>query len=426
MTNPMTTLGDLIVGSTAGAPMRLAAVAAGQILISQGVAFQPIWSATATLTVLDLSSDLRYATLASAPTAAPAGTVSVYAKTDKKLYQKDDAGLETLLGGGGMTNPMTSVGDLIVGTTAGAPSRLAAVATGRVLASAGVTTAPVWSDSLKLGLGTIGTSGARVIALGGGTAPTTSPVDTVQLWGGDFVGEAGSHGLEMRAERGGRLSWATYSSGATYLRMYDSASTVGLDVVARPADVWIGSATNHPISLIQNNVVRLTLNTDATTTLAGRLYVNSDVIQLANGPNVQMQAWGSQGVLGTFTNHDMMFYQNGVGRLTLSTNGGIYCSTGTFQVTNTCIASLNADGGSAYLTLNAPGYRTYVLYGIGNTPGYRGNGSFTLAQNVAGEFLSWDINGEIFMRIGALGVRRLVVAATDSGGPGYRLLVVGN
>lgn len=46
--------------------------------------------------------------------------------------------------GSSLTNPMTAVGDLIRGGAAGAPTALVAVATGKVLASAGVTTAPVW------------------------------------------------------------------------------------------------------------------------------------------------------------------------------------------------------------------------------------------------------------------------------------------
>lgn len=41
-------------------------------------------------------------------------------------------------------NVMTAVGDLMYGGTSGAATRLAAVATGKVLASQGVTTAPAW------------------------------------------------------------------------------------------------------------------------------------------------------------------------------------------------------------------------------------------------------------------------------------------
>ena len=45
---------------------------------------------------------------------------------------------------------MTNVGDLIRGGASGAPTRLAAVATGSVFASAGVNTAPAWSASPTL------------------------------------------------------------------------------------------------------------------------------------------------------------------------------------------------------------------------------------------------------------------------------------
>lgn len=46
--------------------------------------------------------------------------------------------------GSSLTNPMTNVGDIIYGGTAGAPTRLADVATGSVLLSGGVNTAPSW------------------------------------------------------------------------------------------------------------------------------------------------------------------------------------------------------------------------------------------------------------------------------------------
>jgi hypothetical protein len=370
-----------------------------------------------------LSRALDYTGLAAAPATPAAGHVVMYAKTDKKLYQKDDAGLETVLGGGGgMTNPMTTIGDLIVAGSAGAPGRFAAVATGAVLASGGVGAAPTWNvaptvmgltvsgltagsmvfagtsgvlsqdnanlffddanNNLRLfggGIGTsgqgvlalgpgtapttspvdtvqvytadgaaeagsrvvmlrderggtiemgsvaagnrfrmtngsvitsisatssggylgtvsdhlmalvqngnarlaldtagnialfgavAGTSGVGVLALGPGTAPTTSPVDTLQLWGGDFVGDAGSRGLEVRTERGGRFSLGSHSNGGTYLRMYNGAGTVGSDVLAGATEVTIGSNTNHPVTLMQNYAARLQFLTD------GYVYIN--------------------------------------------------------------------------------------------------------------------------------------------------------
>jgi hypothetical protein len=54
MLNPMSAIGDIILGGAAGAPTRLAAVAAGQVLASAGVNAAPVWSATPTLTTLTL------------------------------------------------------------------------------------------------------------------------------------------------------------------------------------------------------------------------------------------------------------------------------------------------------------------------------------------------------------------------------------
>ena len=73
--------------------------------------------------------------------------------------------------GGGMTNPMTTVGDLIYGGTAGAPTRLADVATGMYLASGGVGVAPAWAtlNASAVGLGNV-SNAAQVTSLSIATA----------------------------------------------------------------------------------------------------------------------------------------------------------------------------------------------------------------------------------------------------------------
>lgn len=73
----------------------------------------------------------------------------------------------------GFTNPMTSVGDIIQGTTAGAAARLAAVATGNALISGGVTTANSWG---KIGL-TTHVTGTLPVANGGTGSATQNFVD---------------------------------------------------------------------------------------------------------------------------------------------------------------------------------------------------------------------------------------------------------
>lgn len=83
---------------------------------------------------------------------------------------------------GGFANPMTSVGDLIQGTTAGAAARLAAVATGNALISGGVTTASSWG---KIGL-TTHVTGTLGVGNGGTGSATQNFVDltTTQTVGG--------------------------------------------------------------------------------------------------------------------------------------------------------------------------------------------------------------------------------------------------
>lgn len=57
---------------------------------------------------------------------------------DAIIWQPD------LGGGSGMTNPMTTTGDMIYSSSGSTPARLAAVAAGQVLKSAGTSTAPAW------------------------------------------------------------------------------------------------------------------------------------------------------------------------------------------------------------------------------------------------------------------------------------------
>lgn len=83
---------------------------------------------------------------AAAPATPAAGRAVVYAKADGLMYSKDDAGVETLMSSGvSLSNPMTSVGDIIQGTTAGATQRLASPLAGKVLTGAGLTTSVAYN-----------------------------------------------------------------------------------------------------------------------------------------------------------------------------------------------------------------------------------------------------------------------------------------
>lgn len=66
-------------------------------------------------------NSIRLKEQASAPDTPASGYFQVYAKSDGKLYFKDDAGTEVAV----MANPMTTAGDVIYGGASGAPTRLA-------------------------------------------------------------------------------------------------------------------------------------------------------------------------------------------------------------------------------------------------------------------------------------------------------------
>jgi hypothetical protein len=81
-----------------------------------------------------------------APATPASGKVRVYAKTDGSAYQKDDAGTETGLAGGGGGGIATdslwdAAGDMVQGTGANTSARLALGAAGTVLRSTGSTNA---------------------------------------------------------------------------------------------------------------------------------------------------------------------------------------------------------------------------------------------------------------------------------------------
>lgn len=96
-------------------------------------------------------------------TTTPAsGNVTVYAKADGLLYSKDDAGSETALGGSaGLTDPMTTRGDVIVRNAANTTARLAVGAAGKFLTSDGT--------DIAYGQGPLTTTGDLLIGATGGT-----------------------------------------------------------------------------------------------------------------------------------------------------------------------------------------------------------------------------------------------------------------
>lgn len=114
LNNPMTAIGDVIIGGTGGAPTRLALGANGRILTSDGTTAG--WKepdGKVRTNVSDTAPDYLENTL-------EAGTGISIALSGRKLV------FSVTGGGGGMVNPMDDVGQMIFGFIGGAPYKLSA------------------------------------------------------------------------------------------------------------------------------------------------------------------------------------------------------------------------------------------------------------------------------------------------------------
>lgn len=142
-------------------------------------------------------------------------------------------------GGSGMTNPMSAVGDIIQGGTAGAPQALAAPATGKVLQGAGATTLVAWKyppgyeiayvefTSPVTLTGT--TEGAAVsIVSAGSVAFDGSTIVLIEAYIPNFVNDGG-----------------TTNNGRFWL--YADASSIG--EIGRTTQITAATATGYPVTL---------------------------------------------------------------------------------------------------------------------------------------------------------------------------------
>ena len=127
--NPMTTAGDIIVGGVSGTATRMGIGASNYVLgvnsagtaleYSDGSDIPAVAGKQDALTAgtgIDITSDTISATIA---TSSDFGII----KPDNVTVTVTD-GVLTSLSSGGMTNPMTTAGDIIVGGASGAPTRL--------------------------------------------------------------------------------------------------------------------------------------------------------------------------------------------------------------------------------------------------------------------------------------------------------------
>ncbi len=164
------------------------------------------------------------------------------------------------LAGSALTNPMSAVGDIIQGTTAGAPAALAAPAAGKVLTGAGTTTPLVYSYPPGYELDHVQFTG--VVSP---TATTEATANTVVA--GNSVAYDGSTIVMIEFFCNGATPDTGGTTGTLIFTLYDGSSSIGLW-----GYVYSQAASNayRPVHLAR----RLTPS-NASHTYSCRAYVNT-------------------------------------------------------------------------------------------------------------------------------------------------------
>ena len=198
MSNPMTTLGDLITGSTGGAPIRLGIGGTNQVLTVVGGV--PAWanSPAGFSNPMTGTGDLITSTAGGTPVRLPAGTNG----QALVIASGTPAWTSSVL-----VNPMTSLGDLITGAVGGAPQRIPAGPPGYVLTMA--SGLPAWQPSTSGFSNPMTTSGDLITATAGGSAirlPVGSNNQVLTVVGGvpNWAANTASLGVPMGGPTAGQ------------------------------------------------------------------------------------------------------------------------------------------------------------------------------------------------------------------------------
>jgi hypothetical protein len=236
------------------------------------------------------------------PSAPAAGYDLIYAKTGG-LYLETEAGTEI---GPFMANPMTAAGDVIIGGTSGAATRLAKGTDGQVLklasgaptwaADAGMTNPMTTAGDIILG----GASGAAGrLAIGASSHVLTSN-GTTAAWAAPASSDIGCR-VYQTATNTVTTAWVTLTFGA---ENFDTDTMHSNDT--NPERITITTAGKYIIggsmSIAQNSVVGLRVRVDGTTVLASHKQGNGGSVEsvsvttlydLTAGQYLELQGYSS-------------------------------------------------------------------------------------------------------------------------------------
>ena len=209
LTNPMTTQGDTIYGGAFGAPSRLNIGGNGAIYLSNG--FNPYWltiGSNQQVLASNGSSPYWLSMTIVPPVTGHSGswlytdgssafwttftTIPTQTTHNGQYLTTDGSSVSWATVPVGFTNPMTSSGDIIVGTAGGAAGRVSAGSNGQVLTI--VLGSPAWQPSV-VGLPTETGNNGKFLSTDGSVASWTQvyQVPTVVGQNGLFLGNDGTN-----------------------------------------------------------------------------------------------------------------------------------------------------------------------------------------------------------------------------------------
>lgn len=199
----------------------------------------PAWGTIAESDVTNLSTDLSGKVSTSTTVNGHALSSNVTVSADDVLpTQTGNSGKYLTTNGStaswgtvsaGMTNPMTTAGDIILGDTGGSPIRLAKGTDNQVLTVDGTTHLPVWANSAS-----------------GFSDPTTTKGDLIVHGASTTRLAVGTDGQVLTADstQAAGVKWATASGGSQTMYTVESTSFDTLDGYSMAWQLGTGSTTN--------------------------------------------------------------------------------------------------------------------------------------------------------------------------------------
>lgn len=409
VTNPMTTQGDLIIGGSGGVPTRLARGSNGQYLVVSGstLAWNTLPSTVETfLELSDVPSSYNtfnnaWVTVNGAATGLEfntrtAGNVPV---VDSGNYFTG-TNVESVLSEVGLalqgvfTNPMTTAGDLIVGTSGGAATRLAVGSNNHVLTVQGGS--PTWaavpqpavtSNQLVYGSGTGIQSSSKLIWSNSNEELTVQGslilTNNSKFFASNFqdgtvenrfrfranASNANSNIMASPVGSGTESSYTTTNNstmtnaGFTEIRTTTSQSQL---VAGR-----FGSGTYLPLAIRVNNTTPLLINTNGSWNINGAGVGSAGQVLSSNGgaapswstlaaSNVSYSAGGGISATNVQTAISELDTEKAP-KAAATFTGGVTVSHSGTAITNALAFTSNNTGGGTN------GYTNYLINGSGAT-----------------------------------------------------------